>query len=678
MKYVLRNRRAPMPLTALAVAGLTAVAVPWLPTTPATAQTHAAEAHVLAQAPQAYPSAVNDFSGVLSSEQITQLEQAIEGYQLDTHNTLLIVFQPSFEGLTADAFGEAVVKANGGANVAVLAVATSDRLATVATGTQFSESTRQDLFDAVYPYLTNGDWPGAADTFVSSARNGGSSSTESLGWLGGGAVAVAAVGGGLFAWNRRKNSKQDEQLLESARGLDLSDGQAVSQLPTHILEELSHDGVVAVDQSVRTATEELKIADSEFGTARTRPFHQAVARANTALGRAQATFAQLNDAIPETEPQKRDMLIGVITHAAQAQRELDEQSQDFADMRNLLLTADSALDDIARTIVDLRTRVPHARTQLETMQNQFAASVLEPIADNVGLAEAALTHADNYLARGRELAALPAGQQGELVPTIRDAENAVDTADKLITAIEHAEENIAEAKRALPALITEIEEEIAEAQELKDRGQRNGAPADWEALDALVASSQDRLPTARAEAADEPLRVYQELTDLDAQIDELLDHVRDVTATQERLQSLFAQHITAARAAIQGADDLISSRGRIVGATARTRLAEATQLFNQAQQRPAPDVRTAISEAREAANKAQQAAKLAQNDIRDHRRQQQRNSGGGSGSMLTGMIIGSMLGGNSGGGFGGGFGGGGFGGGSSSGGGFGGSVSGRF
>lgn len=134
--------------------------------------------------------------------------------------------------------------------------------------------------------------------------------------------------------------------------------------------------------------------------------------------------------------------------------------------------------------------------------------------------------------------------------------------------------------------------------------------------------------------------------------------------------------MAAAESAIQAAEDLLSSRGRVVGPDARVALADATRLYAQAQNSASKDLRAALNYSRDAASAAQTSLNRAKEDLEAYRRREQRRQAtDAAGNILTGMVIGQILGGGSsrGGGFGGGFsGGGGFGGGGFSGGGGGG------
>lgn len=344
-------------------------------------------------------------------------------------------------------------------------------------------------------------------------------------------------------------------------------------------------------------------------------------------------------------------------------------------MRDLLINAPQKLDELTQRTVDLRARLPHAQETLQTLTSHYPAEVLSSIADNAEMAEVSLNEAEKSVSSGRELAAAPAGQQGGLVAAIRDGEHAIEIADRLLSGIENAETNIAEAKANLASLITEIEEEISEAQQLEAQGKSQGTKADWDSLEELLARAHTAVESARAEGTQDPLGSYSSLMAIDTELDDRLDRVREKTSSHARQIALFKQQISVAESNIQAADDLISSRGRIIGSGARTALADAKHLHAEALHLERSDIRAAQDSARRSVNAAQTALKRAKDDIDNYRRRQMQQRGASTaGNIVTGMVLGQILGGGGhGGGFGGGFGGGGFGGG---GGGFGGSSQG--
>lgn len=627
---------------------------------------------------------VTDEAGVLSSSEKSELEDKISALQQENHVVIFVVFASSLpEG--AESYAGEIVKAKG-PNSAAYVVGVDDSTVGVQTGNDWPRGRLDAMYDAAYAKLADGHQYGpSALALVDAAASGSAGSSSSSAadsdgsgglWLAGGAGALALAGGGIAVASRRKTKKDSAATLESARQIEPGNTAQLDRLDMATLEKLAQEELVSTDESIRRGKEELDIAVAEFGPERTRPFTRAMNHSTLTLQKAFQLQQKLQDNLPESTAERRQMLVEIISSCGQADDALDEQAADFATMRDLLINAGSKLDELTQRTVDLRGRLPQARTTLSTLRGSYSEEVLSSIADNPEMAEVSLTEAEKLLSRGRDLQSQPAGQQGPLVGYIRDAEHALEVSDRLLNAVENAENSITAARDNLPALIDEVEEEIAEAQHLEQQGKAQGSPADWSALESLLAEAREALSAARQQGKADPLGQYTALTAIDSKLDEQLDTVRETNATRERQVALYRQQIAAAESAIQAAEDLLSSRGRVVGPDARVALADATRLFAQAQNSASKDLRAALNYSRDAASAAQTSLNRAKEDLEAYRRREQRRQAtDAAGNILTGMVIGQILGGGSsrGGGFGGGFsGGGGFGGGGFSGGGGGG------
>ncbi|MGX0119523.1 TPM domain-containing protein [Corynebacterium otitidis] len=668
-----RRRRALA--AALAGGGLAAAAL-----TPAIAAEQPAA--VLAQAPvEAAPDAaaaaanlefsstdIADEAGVLDPGTIEELQGQIDEFKADSGRALLIVFSNDLGSRNNEEISQAIMAEHGGSNTALLAVDVEHRIKAIAAGSQWSQSEGERLDEATAAPLAGDDFAGAARAFVDAAA--GNSGGSGGGWgivLGAGAIIVVG-GGGLWLYSRRSGKKREENELEQARRIEPTDHARLVSQPRHALETLAEEAVVATDESIRLADEELRLARSEFGAERTRPFERAMERATTVMRRAYHTEERLGGPLEEGE--RKNMLAAIVSHCAEAQAELDKQAEAFKEMRGILLTADTKVSELTQRTIDVRSRLPRAEETLAALGEKHSAEALSSISDNVTLAAGSLDEAERHLEEARALADKPAGQQQGLVTAIRDGEHAVEVAGRMLAAIENADEDIHAAEDNLPDLIEEISGEIDEAAELRSKGHAIGTKANWDDLDRLVTEAKEALAGAHERGRSDPLRTMHELTELDSRIDDALDRVREKTADQARLLELYGKQARAARRAIQAAEDLVASRGRIVGRQPRAALEEAKRMLEDAEASRTDNPRQAIEQARGAAERADAARKGAQRDVDDYRRRHS-SGGGGGGAFLAGMLVNGIL---SSGSRGGGFGGGGF----SGGGGFGGGGGGGF
>ncbi|MGV0403731.1 TPM domain-containing protein [Corynebacterium marquesiae] len=640
----------------------------------------AAETTTVAQGTATLQDKVTDEAGVLSAEEKSQLEQKITQLQKDEHLTLFVYITDEL-GTDPESFAGQAVK-DKGPNSAVYALSINDRKMGVQTGKDWPQGRLDQMYDAAYDKLASDEY-GASAVALADAALGNSASTNSasdssgLAWLGGGAAAIVAAGGGIMYYSRRSTKKNNAQTLESAREISPSDTDQLNRLPLETLDQLAQEELVSTDESIRRGKEELNIALSEFGPERVRPFTKAMNHSTSTLQKAFHLRQRLDDAVPESPAERRQMLVEIVSSCGQADDALDAQAEEFAKMRDLLIHSDEKLDELTQRTVGLRARLPEAESTLAGLKSNYDEHVLSSIADNPELAAASLAEAEKLLDKARGVQTQPAGQQGPLVGMIRDIEHACEMTDRLLTGVENAEENIATARSNLEALIAEVEGEINEALELERQGKAQGTTADWDKLEDLLGRAGTAVNEAKAHGQQDPLGQHTALTSIDTQLDEALDRVREKTSTHARQLDLFRQQISVAESNIQAAEDLISSRGRIIGSGARTALADAKRLHAQALHTERSDIRAALQSSREAVAAAQAALQRAKDDIDEHRRRQQRQQmGNAAGNVVTGMVLGQMLGGGRG--FGGGFGGGGFGGGSFGGGDFGGGGGGGF
>ncbi|OFT27774.1 chromosome partitioning protein ParA [Corynebacterium sp. HMSC08F01] len=647
-------------LRVLAVGGMLFLAAPasGFAETPALAQGVATETTVQ---PGLLTKPVTDDAGVLTDGERAEIEQAIQQVSQSQGKSVRVVFLRTFGDISPSDWVDQAVAANG-SNTAVLVISPDERAYNVGGGEEWTQAEIDQMNDAAYAQLTQLNWSQAALNAVESADGSSSSSNSDgagAGWVAGGLGVAALAGGGMYAAARKGSRKQHAKQIASAKALDPADTDSLGRLPTATLEEVARDALVSADESITQGKEELKLATSEFGAERVRPFTSAMNDATRTLQRAFSTHQELYDAIPETEPEKRAMLVDIISSSGKAEQALRDKTAEFNDMRGVLMRAPDEVDKILARTVDIRARLEPARATLAQLRETHAAEMLSSIVDNVDVAQASLDEAEKALTDARSLAAQPAGRQGALLDTLAAASHAVEVSDTNLNAIEHAEENIRAAKTNLPALIDEIRAELRDIETVKG-SREQGARIDVASLNAVSAKAQRMLDAMGNRADTDPLALYEELANMDAEIDDALDRARGVAGDQARALQLFDQQMQVCTAQIQRAEDLIRSRGRIIGSHARTLLAEAKRQHAQAIQLRVRDTRTAIDAARTATDTARRAEQAANDDIRRYQAARNRET---ADSLARAVLWGTLLSGGGGGGGGFGGGGGGFGGG---------------
>ncbi|MDR6198996.1 putative nucleic acid-binding Zn-ribbon protein [Microbacterium sp. SORGH_AS428] len=617
---------------------------------------------------------VSDEAGVLGDAERAQVEDRLEQLAEADNLNLWVVYVDRFSS-PSDAKDWATQTAEQGGlgpNQYLLAIAVDARQYWISSDTSgpLSESqiTTVDQ-DWVYPALRDGDWAGAAIAAadgMSAARSGAGGAGDSGGSGGvggvpgagssgsGGAVGivivvlsvVALVGVGAYFVIRAARRRAASRPAESTEDLGTRAAAAL----------------VATDDALREAEQEHGFAAAQFGEEATSGLRDALTTARAELDQAFTLRQQLDDELPDTDEQVRAWHEQTLQLASAADARVQAQLDAFADLRRIE-------QDLPATQDRLRSSRTEAAAALQAAQERFAqlsalypAAALSTIADNAAQASDRLALADAQLAAAD--AAVSVGDTGKAAVALHTAEQAVAQARQLADAVGAHGDRLAAAQAEIPVLRAELARDIAAAESLPDPDGR---------LSAASAAAR-----AQLDAADEdPVAALSALQRVDDELDALLRSARDAAARAEHARQVLPPTLAHAQAQIGAAEDFISSRRGAVGATARTRLADARASFALAEQQAQTAPEQALDAASRAARLAADAISAAQSDVSGF---SGGSSGGGDfGAMLGGILIGSALGGGRrrGGGFGG-FGGGGFGGGGFGGGGFRGGSGGGF
>jgi predicted nucleic acid-binding Zn-ribbon protein len=617
------------------------------------------------QPPFRLPGYVTDDANALTGSGHAAVQSAVDRLYADRHIRLWVVYVDNFSGQGAVSWAQSTRRASDlGDFDALFAVATVDRsYALLVPSTVTSISSRQidDLRrNQIEPALHRGDWSAAAVTAANGLDKppgtGAAGSWVSL-LVPLGIVAITLLVLLLVIRYRRRRRRAAE--LAAARRVDPTDPDALATVPLDTLEDLSRQMVVDVDNALRTSTNELALAVEEFGAEPTEPFTRAVNNAKAALTEAFNVRQQLDDAVPETPAQRRELLTRVIVSAARADRELESQTEAFERLRDLVINAPSRLDGLTQQFVELTARIAPAEQRLAELHKEFDAAALTSVSGNVATAKKRLAFADRNIGRARDLAARPvSGQQAGLVDAFRAAESALGQARALVDAVDSASSDIRHAVTTLPSLIADVQAGVEQATAQIRKAQDAGAPHTRDLIAARDAAVK-AVDAARAGGSSDPLGAFTQLTKADADLDRLLATVAEEQAATERLNRTLEQALFTAESRVHAVSDYIDTRRGSIGPEARTRLAEANRQLQAALDKRSTNLTEAIAHANSAATLAAQAQSLADADVQSAQRAYAARYGGNDmGAMMGGIIIGDILGGGLRGGFGGGWGGG--------------------
>jgi hypothetical protein len=597
-----------------------------------------------ADAPLRLQDYVTDNADVLSSAERTQVQDAVEALYSKNRTRLWVVYVDSFSGLKPVNWSQDTMNLSSfGADDALLAVAVKDRAYYFQPPTSMSDSAAQALRrNSIEPALHGNDWTGAAIATADglNVSSSGGSSGSGVSWIA--MVIVLAILAVLillaWLWLRHRKRERREAEFAAAKQVDPTDPNALASVPLAALDDLSKTIVVDVDNAVRTSESELALAVEEFGAKQTEPFSAAVANAKTTLTQAFNARQILDDAVPETPLQRRDLLTRVIVAAAKADHALDAQSDAFAKLRDLLINAPTRLDALTQQMVALSARITPTQETLAGLHKQFSDVALASIAGNMDEARGRLAFADQSITTGRDLVSRPADDQTGLIDAIRAAESALGQAQTLLDAVDSASTDINRAIAGLPAAIADIQNGIDQA------GGQSDQTADLTtARDAAVKAVTE----ANSAGSADPLGVFTRLTKADADLDRALASIAELRQEAEKQARILEQALFTAQSRVKGVSDFIDTRRGSIGPEARTRLSEASRQLEAAEAKRTSNPGEAIAHANGAAMLAAQAQSLANDDVRAAQRAYAPQYGGGGnsdlGSVIGGIIIGSVL-----------------------------------
>ncbi len=591
---------------------------------------------------------VLDNAGVLSTSEEQAVQARSEGLTASSGVDLWVVYVDEFTDPTsAEGWANATAELNNlGPTQYLLAISTEGRaffLFGYSEGPVSFDQLGAIEQDRIAPALQSGDWAGAAtaaaDGLADAVGGGSGGDANASGGLGGilFVVLLVVVVGALIFF-----------VVRARRKSRVTTGGATPQVPQIPLDELARQAssaLVDTDDAVKTSEQELGFARAQFGDAAAAEFETVLAQAKADLDTAFSLKQRLDDENPDSEQDARAWNTQILELCARANAALDEKAAAFDELRQLEQNAPEALARVQEMHTTVAATIDAATARLTQLQTAYAPEALAPVVDNPEQARQRLTFAQEQLSAAQT--AIGAGDGGEAAVSIRAAEDAVAQARTLQDAIGVLADDLSEGERDAAALLAELEKDIATAGALPD--------ADGRVAGAIAATRQ-QIDAARpllAGSAKRPLFALENLEKANAQIDAVLADVRDAQEKERRAAQQLSQLLAHAQAQVSAAEDYISSRRGAVGATARTRLAEAGSSLVQARQLATTDPAQALAAAQRANDLAAQALQHAQNDVGAFGGGGfgGGNGGGGGdvmGAVLGGILINSMLGGGGG------------------------------
>lgn len=571
--------------------------------------------------------AVTDQSGVLAGR-LPEIEDSLQALFRRTGVQLYVLFVDNTGGMDIADYAAAVGDQNLTAGDALLVVATEERRDSISVGADLAPRVSQVDLDRVRmqvlePGLAAGDYAGAViataealgpifpqagtgtptappttvptnlPTAVPTAppANGGNT--------GGGIpllplLAVLLIGGGVIVFISRflRLRRERTEYLREA-GVQEELGRKANSM------------LVATDDMLRDAEQELGFAEAEFGTEQAAPLRAALDGARGELRAAFIVGQKLDDAEPETPVQRRTMIEEIISRCTKAQAAVQAQQQALATLRDLEKNAPAVLDRLVGEATGVAQRVDSAAAA-EARLARYAASATGSVAGNVAAARAKLDGAREQISTGR--AALEAGNRQQAAVAARQAEQNLADTGALLEGVTNLADSLDQQAGQLKSALAAAAADVEAARTAVGGGQAALAP--------VLAEAEQALREARA-AADAPRPDVAAALTKAGQANELADKVlagvREAQVARQRAHQAATAAMTTAEASIIRARDYVNGyrRAQPITRAARTRLAEAERQMALAHAALAQDSAQALALAREADELAHEAYDLA-------------------------------------------------------------------
>lgn len=620
---------------------------------------------VSAQDVPAIEGAITDQTGVLDDHR-GPIEDALQALFDQTGVQLYVLFVETTGPLGIGEFAQAVGDQSLSGGDALLAVALGDRTDSISIGADLAPTVSQVEIDRVReqvlePRLADGDFDGAViataqalgpvfgqvnpTSAPTAAPTGGptpqpSTPPEGSGGTGGGIsllplLAVLLIGGGVLVIISRFRRLRRERvaMLQEATEQEELGRKANSML-------------IATDDMLRDAEQELGFAEAQFGVAQVTRLREALDKARAELRAAFVIGQQLDDAEPETPEQRRRMIEEVISRCTAAQAAVEAQQQQISKLRDLEKNAPAVLDRLAGQADEVAATIA-AAVPAEARLARYDESAVKAVAGNLQAARGKLDGARQAIATGKS--AVEAGERQRAAVAASEAEQQLADAGTLVAGLQHLAESL---DQLAQRLVTDLAAATADVEAARAAVRPEQAP-----LAQTVSQAEAALTEARAAAGGprpDVARALRAATTASELADKALAGAREEQVARQRAHQAAMSTMAGAQASITRASDYINGhrRSREITRAARNRLAEAERLMEQAHGLLPTDNARAAELAREADDLATAAYELAarEGDRWDPAQPSAQAPTVDLGGLVIGAILGGVLSGGRGGG----------------------------
>ncbi|WP_217183509.1 TPM domain-containing protein [Streptomyces sp. AC495_CC817] len=593
---------------------------------------------------------VTDVAGVLSAADEATVEARLQELSEKSTSDLFVVLVDDFTSPSDSVqWADGVADSNNlGPEQYLLAIAVEGRsyYISAAPDGPLSDAKLDEVEDRIQPLAAQDDWVGAITLAADEIQGDGGA-----GVMRATLIVIGIIVAALLIWlvialvRRARRSAEVRRRGAMPERPDPND--PFSTLTDEQVQTQAGAALVRADDAITSSTEELGFAVAQFGEGATAEFTAVVDAAKAKMSEAFDLRQKLDDEIEDTVFDRRAWHIRIIQLCDEIDDVLDANTEAFDALRKLEQNAPQELERVRAERAALEPVLAGADDALAALRAEYDGAELTTVVDNPAQARERTTLADRAIDGAAQ--AIAAGRSGEAAFAIRTAEQSVAQATQLVQAIAAHGADLARVEAGARALVSELQGDVAAAQQLPDAGGSIAAAVTATTQELQLASA------ALAGTARSPQRVFDALTAANTQIDAAIAQGRESVERARRDQQMLEQTIAQAEAEIRTVRDFIQTRRGSVGSTARTRLSQAEAGLAQAQALRATAPDQALTAARSALDLARQASSYAQSDVSSYESPQYGQGGWGGGvfgggsssndSGLAGDILGGIIGG---------------------------------
>ena len=328
--------------------------------------------------------------------------------------------------------------------------------------------------------------------------------------------------------------------------------------------------LLAADEQVRTATDELNFARAQFGLTSTDEFARAIENAKATVTRCFDLQVRMNDATATTE--RLELAKKLMRDLGANLNPLSQIQAAFATKRAEEATLPERIREARERLAEELTDLERAKAELTTIAGIYPAQMLASLQDNPEQAAALLTSARSAL-----------DTADEVVDTDRTrAASALDTAHRALTMANHQTDAIFTAKSDLDAIRDRLAAAIGSiSADLSDVERLDTDPATF---NPLVADARAAISEAQAALANngDPLAALEHLRSAEATIDAALAPLRTSQEARDKAFSAAKSQIALAESAVGQAQRYVQGRRGAIDLQVRGTLNNAEQALRAA------------------------------------------------------------------------------------------------